>query len=63
MSKLEEHYKNILKIKDEREMHRDKQLEHYAKFKEHLGKVQELSRQLSDSIEEGRKFLTIKEKK
>ena len=44
------HVQEVLKIKDERDEHTDKQIEHYQKYKHHLGRVQELSRQLNDKI-------------
>lgn len=55
--KLEAHFKEILRIRDERESCRDKQVEHYQKFKKFLGRVQELSRNLNEKIEEGRKLV------
>lgn len=51
-TKLLKHIQEVLKIKDERNINSDKKTEHYGKFKFHLGREQELTRNLNDKIEE-----------
>ena len=54
--KLMEHVQEVLKIKDERNKHTDKKIDYYSKFKFHLGREQELIRQLNEKIEEFEDF-------
>lgn len=50
--KLIKHVQEFLKIKDERNVNADKKAHHYGKFKFHLGREQELTRNLNEKIEE-----------
>ncbi|KKM60139.1 hypothetical protein LCGC14_1544820 [marine sediment metagenome] len=51
-AKLMKHVQDVLKIKDERNVHADKKIEHFQKWKQHLGKEQELTRRLNEKLEE-----------
>lgn len=51
-NKLVKHVQEVLKVKDERNKEKDKKIDHYQKFKHHLGRTQELTRLLNEKIEE-----------
>lgn len=51
-NKLMNHVQEVLKIKDDREHHEKEKMSYYKKYREHLGKVQELTRQLNKKIED-----------
>ncbi len=53
---LIQHVQVMLNVKDERNEHSDKKAEHYQKFKHHLGREQELTRQLNEEIESFEEF-------
>ncbi|KKK54811.1 hypothetical protein LCGC14_3080940 [marine sediment metagenome] len=50
--RLMQHVQEVLRIKDERDVHRVKQIDYFSKFKVHLGKQQELTRQLNEKVDE-----------
>lgn len=51
-TKLVGHVQEVLRIKDERNEQEDKKIEHFQKFKFHLGRTQALTRQLNEKIED-----------
>lgn len=55
-NKLMKHIQEVLKIKDERNENTDKKTDAFQKYKFHLGREQELTRKLNESIEGFEKY-------